>query len=108
MLLVFTRRPAGVSGFVSNLAMGRLSLIYTMAATLIDINELQESSKCFTCLKPGQRDYVETYLLAVAAGGSLDPNTLLAQAQELCFDCLTDGQRETVNTYLRWVIAGSP
>ena len=73
-----------------------------------NINSLLESSKCFECYKVGQRETVNTYLLALKAGGTLDPQTLLSAAQANGFDKLEPGQRMAVETYLRWLIAGSP
>jgi hypothetical protein len=75
---------------------------------ITEINALLEASKCLDCLKAGQRESVNTYLLALKAGGSLDPQVLLSAARDNGFDKLSMGQRKTVDTYLRWLIAGSP
>ena len=45
-----------------------------------------------------QRSAVQTYLLAVIAGGSLDPETLLASAK--CFIPLSEEQRESIKAFL--------
>lgn len=63
-----------------------------------DPSTLANEARCFDrCIPPGMQDAVKTYLLAVWAGGSLDPNTLMQQAA--CFRCL-DGIQMGVQTYL--------
>ncbi len=47
---------------------------------------------------------VQTYLLAVSAGGSTDPATLLAQAK--CFLCLTPEEQQIVQIFLECQLAG--
>lgn len=59
---------------------------------------LQAAAKCFECLTPKQHLTVQTYLLAVIAGGSTDPATLLAQAK--CFACMTPAQQQEVQVML--------
>lgn len=46
-----------------------------------DPNTLAQSSKCMACLSPATHMEVQTYLLALIAGGSTDPNTLAQQAK---------------------------
>lgn len=54
---------------------------------------------CFACaMTEEQRSAVQTYLLAVIAGGSLDPETLLASAK--CFVPMTNAQRESIQAFL--------
>ncbi len=65
---------------------------------------LEASAACFNCLTPKQQVQVQTYLLAVIAGGSLDPKTLLASAA--CFACLTPVQQSQVQAYLLCKIQG--
>lgn len=45
-----------------------------------DPNDLATAARCFDCLPPSIQLNVQTYLLAVIAGGSTDPNTLAAAA----------------------------
>lgn len=57
------------------------------------------------CIPDGMQMAVQTYLLAVIAGGSLDPQ-VLARAAE-CFKCL-DGMQAEVQTYLLCQILNLP
>lgn len=75
-----------------------------MAAVNCDPAALVKASACLSCLTPGQHRMVQTYLLAVAAGGSTDPKVLLPLAK--CFTCLTPGEQEIVQIYLECKIAG--
>lgn len=59
---------------------------------------LAEAAKCFTCLSPADHAAIQTYLLAVIAGGSTDPATLLASAK--CFTCVPDGELKRIGVYL--------
>jgi len=68
-----------------------------------DSNSLLQASQCLDCIPPGAQARVQTYLLAVLAGASLDPDTLLKNAA--CFRCL-DGFHKEVQTYLLCQIAG--
>lgn len=45
-----------------------------------DPESLAAAAKCFQCLNEVSREAVNTYLLAVIAGGSTDPETLAQQA----------------------------
>jgi hypothetical protein len=57
------------------------------------------NAACFdAALTETQRSAVQTYLLAVIAGGSLDPETLLASAK--CFVPMTQEQRESIQAFL--------
>lgn len=61
--------------------------------------DLAELAKCFRCLQGDQREAVKTYLLAVIAGGSTDPATLLEAAK--CFYAqIPTGMQKAVQTYL--------
>jgi hypothetical protein len=44
--------------------------------------DLAEAAKCFQCLPSEQKQWIDTYLLAVIAGGSTDPNTLALAAKD--------------------------
>lgn len=68
-------------------------------------NVLLENAKCFKkCLNHDDREAVNTYLLAVIAGGSTDPQVLLQQAR--CFTgCLTIPQLKAIQVYLLCQIA---
>lgn len=55
-------------------------------------------ARCFLCLDRNERDAVKTYLLAVLAGGSLDPATLLAEAK--CFQCIDAETALNLQNYL--------
>ena len=59
---------------------------------------LATAAKCFTCLSPADQAAVQTYLLAVIAGGSTDPATLLASAK--CFTCVPDSELKRIQVYL--------
>ena len=73
-------------------------------ALVCDPAALVAAAKCFQCLTAGEHRMVQTYLLAVAAGGSTDPKVLLPLAK--CFACLTTGEQELVQLYLECKIAG--
>ena len=75
-----------------------------MAEFVCDTSTVAELSACFSCLTKAQRDVVKTYLLAVIAGGSLDPATLMADAA--CFQCLTPRQLQLLEPYLMCIISG--
>lgn len=61
--------------------------------------ELMTLAKCWLAsATPEQRSAIQTYLLAVIAGGSTDPATLLAQAK--CFVGLPDKTQQAIQTYL--------
>lgn len=60
--------------------------------------DLAEAAKCYACLTPKQKEAIKTYLLAVIAGGSTDPATLMEEAK--CFLCLTEHQLKAIQVYL--------
>jgi hypothetical protein len=62
------------------------------------VESLSAAAKCFDCLSQGQKESINTYLLAVRAGGSTDPTVLLEQAK--CFTCLNTAELKQVQTYL--------
>jgi hypothetical protein len=68
-----------------------------MAACTITDEQLQAAS-CFACLQADQREAVKTYLLAVIAGGSLDPQVLLAEAK--CFTCVQPDHQKAIQNSL--------
>jgi len=57
------------------------------------------------CLTMPQREAVKTYLLAVIAGGSTDPETLLEAAK--CYICLTPKQLKMLQPYLMCLISNA-
>ncbi len=61
-------------------------------------NNLAALAACFDGLTPVQQSSVKIYLLAVAAGVSPDPATLVAAAK--CFDGLTSVQQGAAQNYL--------
>jgi len=63
---------------------------------------MADLAKCFQCLTMPQREAVKTYLLAVLAGGSTDPETLMESAK--CFVCLTPKQLRLLQPYLMCLI----
>jgi len=63
-----------------------------------------EGAKCFLCgPNEEQRQAIQTYLLAVMAGGSTDPFVLLSDAK--CFLCLSREQQVAVQSYLLCQVA---
>jgi hypothetical protein len=66
-------------------------------------NDLAAAAKCYTnCMSTEQMLAVQTYLLAVIAGGSTDPNVLVQQAK--AFQGLRGRQLE-VQSYILCQIA---
>lgn len=66
-----------------------------------DIAELTEVSKDFAAIPAGQREAMNTFLLAFIAsqhGGSMDVATLIANAK--CFVCLQAGEHRALQTSL--------
>ena len=63
-----------------------------------DSASLTTAAKCFSCIHKSQQANVELYLLAVLAGGSLDPATLVRQAK--CFSCVPTEMRAAVEIML--------
>jgi len=59
---------------------------------------LAEAAKCFQCLQPEQKQWIDTYLLAVIAGGSTDPNVLSRAAAT--FKGVPDGMILRIQAYL--------
>lgn len=69
-------------------------------AVSCNTNDLAEAGKCF-CFEPRVADGVELYLLAVIAGGSLDPATLVREAAAAGFLGIGDkATREGLRLYL--------
>jgi hypothetical protein len=69
-----------------------------------DPSDLAAASKCFCGLSDRELLEVQTYLLAVIAGGSTDPSALAASAK--AFGGLPDGVLTQVQAYLACQIAG--
>ncbi len=65
-----------------------------------DIPAQLEASKCWLCLAPIHREAVKTYLLAVLAGGSLDPAELLAAATAAGFTGLDKNAHQPIQDSL--------
>lgn len=65
--------------------------------------DLADLAKCFECLTKRQLEQIQVYLLALKAGGSIDPGVLLALAK--CFECLTPPQFKAVQAYILCQIA---
>ncbi len=65
---------------------------------------LASDAACLTGLSASQFPAIKTYLLAVKAGGSLDPDTLAGLAA--CFKGLKPKQQEAAQTYLLSIEAG--
>lgn len=63
-----------------------------------DTDALLDAAKCFKCIPDGEQAVIQTYLLAVAAGGSLDPDVLMAQAK--CFKCIPPGMLAEIQVFL--------
>lgn len=63
-----------------------------------DPNTLAREARCLSCLSPRTQLEVQTYQLAVIAGGSLDPNTLAKQAKG--FSGMPPAVLEWMKTYL--------
>lgn len=61
-------------------------------------SELSALSKCFACMTQDEIEAVKTYLLAVLAGRSLDPVTLLNEAR--CFQCIDKETALNLHNYL--------
>ncbi len=70
-----------------------------------DLTDLAAAATCFDDLSDGQLEQIKTYLLAVIAGGSTDPETLAASAK--CFYKLSQEQLLEVQTYLLCQIANA-
>ena len=71
-----------------------------------DPSTLANDARCFqSCIPNEMQQAIQTYLLAVIAGESLDPDTLLEKAK--CFKCL-DGMQAEVQSYLLCAIANLP
>ena len=67
-------------------------------AIACDASSLAEAAKCYACLTPKQKEAIKTYVLAVIAGGSTDPQVLMEEAK--CFLCLTEKQLKAIQVYL--------
>jgi len=59
---------------------------------------LAEAAKCFECLDEKSQLGIQTYLLAVIAGGSTDPNVLAAAAKK--FQGVSDRGLLAIQDYL--------
>lgn len=71
----------------------------------LNVNQLMRDSACFQCLTPGQHLAIQSYLLALDAGGSLDPRVLLNNARQ--FQSLDPGQHAVIQTGLLCDIAAA-
>ncbi len=70
-------------------------------------DSLVDGAKCFLeCIPPGGQLAVQTYLLALLAGGSMDPTVLMNNAR--CFEaCIPPGNQLAVQNYLLCQIASA-
>ncbi len=59
---------------------------------------LAAAAKCFQCLPSEQKQWIDTYLLAVIAGGSTNPNVLAIAAKG--FQGIPDGTLPKIQAYL--------
>ena len=59
---------------------------------------LAEGAKCFQCLPSEQKMWIDTYLLAVIAGGSTDPETLALAAKN--YQGIPPGMLRRIQAYL--------
>ncbi len=66
---------------------------------------LASEAACFTGMSPDQKEAVKVFLLAVIAGGSLDPATLATAAA--CYQGMSPDQSAAVQTYLLCQIANA-
>lgn len=66
-------------------------------------SDLAQAAKSFKGLSSGQLQWIDTYLLAVIAGGSTDPETLAEAAK--CYQCIPQGMLRRVQAYLLCQIA---
>jgi hypothetical protein len=69
-----------------------------------DPESLSISSACFDCLDDQMMMAIQTYLLAVIAGGSTDPNVLQSEAK--AFQGLSHKSNLEIQAYLLCQIAG--
>lgn len=67
--------------------------------------DLAAAAKCFQCLPSEQKQWIDTYLLAVIAKGSTDPNTLALAAK--CFQCIPSGMLRRIQAWLLCQIVSS-
>lgn len=63
-------------------------------------SSLADSAKCFECITKRQRDAINTYLLAVIAGGSTSPSVLMPLAKSFADPSLTKKQLLAIQAYL--------
>lgn len=63
-----------------------------------DPSLLAEAAKCFDCVPAGRQMAIQTYLLALIAGGSTDPQTLATEAK--CFQCVPGDTQAAIQNYL--------
>lgn len=61
-------------------------------------DDLAAAANCFQCLTPKDQAAIQTYLLAIKAGGSLDPHVLAEAAR--CFACYNPRALAQMDTYL--------
>ena len=69
-------------------------------------NDLVDAAKCFQCLPSEQKLWVDTYLLAKIAGGSMDPETLAVAAKG--FQGIPPGNLRRIQAYLLCQIVNKP
>lgn len=74
-------------------------------SALTDLRAQAAQAACFKCLPVDTAQAIKTYLLAVIAGGSLDPKTILSQARG--FFAIPSGMLPAVQATLAATLAGS-
>lgn len=72
---------------------------------ITDLKAQVAAAACFSCVPSDTAQAIKTYLLAVIAGGSLDPKTLLAQSSG--FFAIPSGVIPAVQATLAATLAGS-
>ena len=60
--------------------------------------DLANAAKCFQCLPTEQKQWIDTYLLAVIAGGSTNPEALALAAAK--FQGIPPGMLRRIQAYL--------
>jgi hypothetical protein len=78
-----------------------------MAINCDDPNEVLTGAKCFQrCVPPGMHMALQTFLLAVIAGGSLDPDVLMQQAANFKEKIPEGMQADVQNSLLCQILNG--
>lgn len=73
-------------------------------AILCDADSLEAMAAVMRGMSEDQRNYANTYLLALAAGVEPDPDAILAAAA--CFRCVPEQKLKEMSAYLLCIAAG--